>query len=85
MPDDTKKLANDDGGRLSDQSRQRSPDAVRHQKDALHHKFHNDPQPPKEEKRQQPQQPATAQKGDTQPSEGQPEIPKVGSRDALGG
>jgi hypothetical protein len=55
-----------------------SQDAIRHQKDALHHKFHKDPIDEKTE-----QQPDS---DDAQQIEGQqPEIPKVGSRDAPGG
>jgi hypothetical protein len=49
---------------------QGSQDAVRHKKDALHHKSHSTSQP---------------DSADMQPGEGQPEIPKVGSRDAPGG
>jgi hypothetical protein len=54
-----------------------SQDAIRHQKDALHHKFHKNPVDGK-----------TAQQRDSdsgQQIEEQPEIPKVGSRDAPGG
>jgi hypothetical protein len=51
-----------------------SQDAVRHEKDALHHKFHKGPQP------------GSADESNDQQIEGQqPEIPKVGSRDAPGG
>lgn len=49
-----------------------SQDAIRHEKDAAHHKLHKD-------------RPLSQQNSDPQPSEGQPEIPKVGSRDAPGG
>jgi hypothetical protein len=74
MPNDNKN-ANRDRRGPSDPTRQRSQDAVRHQEDALHHKFHKAP----------PGSTADEVKQDTQPSEGQPEIPKVGSRDAPGG
>jgi hypothetical protein len=50
---------------------QKSQDALRHEKDALHHKFHSSPQPD------------TA--AETNEAGEQPEIPKVGSRDAPGG
>jgi hypothetical protein len=50
---------------------QKSQDALRHEKDALHHKFHGGPQPDAAAE--------TSEAGE------QPEIPKVGSRDAPGG
>jgi hypothetical protein len=64
-----------------------SQDAVRHQKDALHHKFPKDPQPSSAEKRTARQSQAKAQQDsvEMQKSEGLPEVPKVGSRDAPGG
>ena len=64
-----------------------SQDSVRHEKDALHHKFHKSPQPSaKAEKSDQPSQAGAQQDtADMQPGEGQAEIPKVGSRDAPGG
>jgi hypothetical protein len=72
-------MANDNNGAngahrgdISDQkTSQQSQDALRHEGDALHHKFHKGPQPG-----------STAEKGEP---EEQPEIPKVGSRDAPGG
>ena len=66
---------------------QGSQDAVRHQKDALHHKFPKDPQPSATEKRNAQQSQAKAQQDsvEMQQSEGLPEVPKVGSRDAPGG
>ena len=54
-----------------EQNTGQSQDASRHRKDALHHKFHSGPRPDE-----------TVEKGE--PVE-QPEIPKVGSRDAPGG
>jgi hypothetical protein len=63
-----------------------SQDALRHQKDALHHKFHKGPQPSgAAEKTDQASQARVQDSVDMQPNEGQPEIPKVGSRDAPGG
>ena len=50
---------------------QQSQDALRHQQDALHHKFHSGPRPDAAAE--------TSEAGE------QPEIPKVGSRDAPGG
>ncbi len=53
---------------VADRQTGQSQDAIRHQRDALHHKFHKSPE------------------GDSQQlEEQQPEIPKVGSRDAPGG
>jgi hypothetical protein len=51
---------------------QQSQDAIRHQKDALHHKVHKPPLPGVKD----------ATEGDAGQ---QAEIPKVGSRDAPGG
>jgi hypothetical protein len=64
-----------------------SQDAVRHEKDALHHKFHKGPHPSgADENNQQSQARAQQDSVDMQQIEGQqPEIPKVGSRDAPGG
>jgi hypothetical protein len=73
MPNDSKNAHRDRRG--SSDPTGRSQDAVRHEEDALHHKFHKAP----------PGSTADEVKQDTQPSEGQPEIPKVGSRDAPGG
>ena len=74
MPTDNKNANRERRGR-SDPTGHGSQDSVRHHKDALHHKFHKAP----------PGSAADEVKQDTQPSEGQPEIPKVGSRDAPGG
>jgi len=53
---------------VADRQTGQSQDAIRHQRDALHHKFHK------------------GLEDDMQQPEGQqPEIPKVGSRDAPGG
>jgi hypothetical protein len=55
----------------------KSQDAIRHQKDALHHKLHKDPEAGK-----------SAEQLDSdseQQIEELPEVPKVGSRDAPGG
>jgi hypothetical protein len=66
----------------SDQAGQGSQDAIRHQKAALHHKFHNGSQSSGADQRNDQQSQASAHSVDLQ-SEGQPpEIPKVGSRDA---
>ena len=65
-----------------------SQDAVRHEKDALHHKFHKGPQQSRADEKDDRQSQARAQQDsvDMQQIEGQqPEIPKVGSRDAPGG
>jgi hypothetical protein len=61
-----------------------SQDAVRHEKDALHHKFHKGPQRGGPDEKSQAR--AQQDSADMQQIEGQqPEIPKVGSRDAPGG
>jgi hypothetical protein len=65
-----------------------SQDAVRHEKDAQHHKFHKEPRPSSEDEKHAQRSKARAQQDsvDMQQIEGQqPEIPKVGSRDAPGG
>lgn len=54
-----------------------SQDAVRHEKDAQHHKFRSGSQPSEPVGKNDRQSP--------QSEEQQPEIPKVGSRDAPGG
>jgi hypothetical protein len=67
---------------------QRSQDAVRHRKDGLHHKFHSGAQAGESDQKADQQSQARAQQDsvDMQQIEGlQPEIPKVGSRDAPGG
>jgi hypothetical protein len=87
MPDDNKD-ANSDRRNPSDQTDQRSQDTRRHQNDALHHKFPNGPQSSAADEKHAQKSQARAQQDsvDMQQSEGQqPEIPKVGSRDAPGG
>ena len=74
--------------KVSNRQSGQSQDAVRHEKDALHHRFHKDPQASAEEERNDQKSQARAQQDsvDMQQIEGQqPEIPKVGSRDAPGG
>jgi hypothetical protein len=73
--------------KVSNRETGQSQDAVRHQKDALHHKFHKGPQPSGAAEKNDQGSQARAQQDsvDMQPSDGQPEIPKVGSRDAPGG
>jgi|HubBroStandDraft_6_1064221.scaffolds.fasta_scaffold132599_4 hypothetical protein len=67
-------MSNDKELNNSNRRTGQSQDAVRHEKDALHHKFHKGPQP------------GSADEGNDQQIDGQqPEIPKVGSRDAPGG
>jgi hypothetical protein len=84
MANDNAKSA--DRGNKSEHTGQGSQDAVRHEKDALHHKFHKDPQPSgADEKKDQRSQARAQQDSVDIQSEGQPEIPKVGSRDAPGG
>ena len=58
-----------------DQAGQGSQDALRHEKDALHHKFHHEPRTGSPDEMNDPQSTVGQQ----------PEIPKVGSRDAPGG
>ena len=53
---------------VADRQTGQSQDAIRHQRDASHHKFHRGPEDDMQQLEQQ-----------------QPEIPKVGSRDAPGG
>jgi hypothetical protein len=73
--------------KVSNRDADESQDAVRHEKDALHHKFHKGPQGSGDAEKNDQGSRATAQEDgvDMQPSDGQPEIPKVGSRDAPGG
>lgn len=68
MPRDNKD-ANRDNQNPSDRRGEGSQDAVRHEKDAQHHKYLKD------------QESMETDLGEGQ----QPEIPKVGSRDAPGG
>ena len=87
MPDD-KRNANIDRRNLSEQMGQRSQDAVRHLQDAQHHKFANGPKfsAADEKNPQQFQASADQESVDMQDGEEQqPEVPKVGSRDAPGG
>jgi len=85
MPDDN--INAKTTGRQSSHIGQSSQDAARHEKDALHHKFHNTSQRSGVGAKNDEQSQASTQQdsGDAQPGEGQPEIPKVGSRDAPGG
>jgi hypothetical protein len=84
MANDNAKSA--DRENKSDHTDQGSQDAVRHEKDALHHKFHNTPQPSRADERKNQRSQARAQQDSVDiQSDGQPEIPKVGSRDAPGG
>jgi hypothetical protein len=69
-------------------SADQSQDAIRHQKDAQHHKFRNALEPSESDEKASQQAQARAQQDsvDMQQIEGQqPEIPKVGSLDAPGG
>jgi hypothetical protein len=80
--------ANRERGSLADQTHRGSQDALRHEKDGLHHKFHSGPRPSAEAEKndQRSQERAQQDSVDMQQIEGQqPEIPKVGSRDAPGG
>jgi hypothetical protein len=75
-------------GNTADHKSQQSQDAVRHQKNALHHKFHNGQPSSESDQKADQQSQARAQQDsvDMQQIEGQqPEIPKVGSLDAPGG
>jgi hypothetical protein len=87
MHNDNISAKDSDRGNTSDHRAQRSQDAVRHQTDALHHKSHNGQQSTESDQKADQQSQARAQQDsvDMQPTEGQPEIPKVGSRDAPGG
>ena len=74
--------------KVSNRQTGQSQDAVRHEKDALHHKFHKDPHRSRADEKNDRDSQARAQEDgvDMQQIEGQqPEIPKVGSRDAPGG
>ena len=81
------KDSNTSSTKISNRQTGQSQDAVRHEKDALHHKFHSGPQRREVNEKNNQGQQAKAQEDsvDMQQSEGQPEIPKVGSRDAPGG
>jgi len=88
MSSDNSKVKSSDHGNISDQSAQGSQDAIRHEKDAFHHKFQGGPRTRTEDEKNDQQSQARAQQDsiDMQQLEGQqPEIPKVGSRDAPGG
>jgi hypothetical protein len=74
--------------KVSNRQTGQSQDAVRHEKDALHNKFHKGPQRGGADEKNDQESQARAQQDsvDMQQIEGQqPEIPKVGSRDAPGG
>jgi hypothetical protein len=77
------------GDNTEQRTGQQSQDAQRHQQDAAHHKVHKSPQPGATDTRSGQQSQGRPQKDDTAISESeagqQPEIPKVGSRDAPGG
>jgi hypothetical protein len=69
MPNEIENAADAEGGSVSNQHSRQSQDALRHLGDAMHHKFHKDPQTTDLDEK----------------STEQAEIPKVGSRDAPGG
>jgi hypothetical protein len=74
--------------KVSNRQTDQSQDAVRHEKDALHHKIHKGPQQSRADEKNDQASQARAQQDsvDMQQIEGQQaEIPKVGSRDAPGG
>jgi hypothetical protein len=68
---------------------QQSQDAQRHQQDAVHHKVHKSPRPSAADTQNARQAQRGPQNGDINGNDSdagqQPEIPKVGSRDAPGG
>jgi hypothetical protein len=68
---------------------QQSQDALRHQQDVAHHKVHKSPPSAAADTRNGQQSQGRSQTDDTASNESeagqQPEIPKVGSRDAPGG
>jgi len=84
IKNDTKRVSE-----VAPKTAQQSQDAQRHQQDAAHHKFHSSPhQGVADAQRDQQLQGGPQQDdGDMSQSEAgqQPEIPKVGSRDAPGG
>jgi hypothetical protein len=88
MSNDSSNAKSSDRGNNSERVGRGSQDAVRHEKDALHHKVHNASQPNWSDEKQDQRSQARAQQDsiDMQQLEGQqPEIPKVGSSDAPGG
>lgn len=87
MANDQSNSKSTDRANIADHSGRGSQDAVRHEKDALHHKFHEGQQSSAKDESNDQRSPARAQQDsvDVQPSDGQPEISKVGSRDAPGG
>jgi len=88
MANDNTNAKGTERGNSSAHIGQGSQDAVRHEKNALHHKFHNGPRPSAEDEKNDQQSQARAQQDsvDMQQIDGQqPEIPKVGSHDAPGG
>jgi hypothetical protein len=68
---------------------QQSQDALRHRQDAAHHKFHKSPQGGAADTHRGQRSEGGPQQDDSDinqsDAEQQPEIPKVGSRDAPGG
>jgi hypothetical protein len=72
---------------MNDRRGSESQDALRHQQDARHHKFHNGPLPNGADEKTDQKSQARAQQDsvDIQSEGQQPEVPKVGSKDALGG
>jgi hypothetical protein len=81
-------MANENSSSEREKLPKGSQDAIRHEKDALHHKFHKGPHPNAEGEKSDQRSQVRAQQDDVdmQQIEGQqPEIPKVGSRDAPGG
>jgi hypothetical protein len=88
MSNDNKDPNNTSPIKAANRQSGQSQDAVRHEKDALHHKFHKGPRQSGSDEMNDQQSQARAQQDsiDMQQIEGQqPEIPKVGSRDAPGG
>ena len=88
MSNDNKSLNTTAPSKISNRRTGESQDAVRHEKDAQHHKFPKGPQSSGADQKSDQQSRARAQQDgvDMQQIEGgQPEIPKVGSRDAPGG
>lgn len=83
MPHD--KDANSEYGNLPD-PRGQSQDAVRHDRDALHHKFPKGPRSGSADEVNASRDRAQRESIDTEPDDAQPrEVPRVGSRDAPGG
>jgi hypothetical protein len=88
MHNDSNNAKDSDRGNTLSHRGQRSQDAVRHEKDALHHKVQDGQQSGRSGHKSDQLSQARAQQDsvDMQQIEGQqPEIPKVGSLDAPGG